>query len=67
MISNLTHVSAKDLQYLQPHRSIKWCETQLRKAKSALGSTVVLVQHLADFWKVDEQDIITQLRPRFSL
>lgn len=67
MISNLTHLSAKEVQTLQPHRSIKWCENQLRQAKAALKSKIVLVKHLADFWCVDEEDIITQLRPRFSV
>jgi hypothetical protein len=67
MVSNLTHLSAKEVQELQPHRSIKWCEKQLRDAKAALKSKVVLVKHLAEFWCVDEEDIITQLRPRFAV
>jgi hypothetical protein len=67
MVSNLTHLSAKEVQALQPHRSIKWCEKQLRLAKQAINSKIVLVKHLAEFWCVDEADIITGLRARFTV
>jgi hypothetical protein len=67
MLTSLTHLSAKDVHYLQPHRSRRWAERQLEAARLAASSGVALLRHLASFWGLEDEDLITQLRPRFSM
>lgn len=67
MLSTITVLSAKDIQFLQPHRSSSWAKRQYQAVKDAFDSRIVSIKHLADFWGVSGDEIITQLRPRFGL
>lgn len=67
MLSTITFLSAKDIQFLQPYRSLKWAELQLRKAKAIVRTRHLTIGHLADFWGVEPEDLITQLKPRFGV
>ena len=67
MLTPITHLNAKDVLFLQPHRSKRWAERQLEAAKLAAKSGVALLRHLAEFWGLEDEDLITQLRPRFAL
>lgn len=67
MLTNITALSAKDIHFLQPYKSMKWAERQMKAAKDAIDSRILTVQHLADYWGLDGEELITQLRPRFGL
>lgn len=67
MLSTITILSAKDIHFLQSYRSLSWAERQYQAVKDAFNSRIVAVKHLADFWCVEPEDIITQLQPRFGI
>ena len=67
MLTPVTALSAKDINFLQPSKSLSWAQRQFQAIKEACNTPIVAVKHLAAYWSLPESDIITQLGPRFSL